>query len=181
MDNWVIAEKPTLSSPGKETLSCKTCGIVLESRILDKKVPKVEGNAFNFTEAEALDWLTSIISIDVDMDETSESGHGITYPITAKNGEVGAINLGYGANSDTKSVCGIMIYFNDTSTAVSLITEIGEKIDERFSKSEASIKLFAGSPYSKADMTVLMHEIDGLYTAVLMPYEYYIANWSKAQ
>lgn len=176
---WAIKTPPSLTANGIETLCCTKCDYVLESRTIDKKTPKIEGSSFNFTESEFVSWLNEIVGIEISESDSLEEETNSTYQISNKNGDSGILMLRHDANNDDGNMGGILIYFSNPLSAITLSARIGAAIDPNFSTEAATIKLSAGGKYSKANMVTFMYEIDGLNTVVLVPAEYYNTQWEK--
>ena len=54
-----VTQQPTLVSSGTETVSCSICEEIFDSQAISKKVPKVTGASFNFTDDEFIDWINN--------------------------------------------------------------------------------------------------------------------------
>lgn len=177
--DWEIKKPSTLTANGTEAICCRKCNDVIESRLLEKKIPKIDGSSFNFTESELVAWLQEIGEVEIGEDEAIEGASNATYEVSNKNGDSGIIMVRHVEGNKDGNIGGILVYFNNSSAAVSLVSRIGAAIDPKFSREAASLKLSSGDKYFKASMAAFMYDIDGLNTAVLVPAEYYNTKWEK--
>ena len=145
------------------------CKNVIDSRTVEKKIPQVVGNSFNFNDAEFIEWLRVIAPIDADVETFAEGDDGFTYPITYDNGEEGIVMLNCSSRNKSGNVRAVIFYFEHTATAIELAATVGEHIDPSFSANDASVKLYSGKEYTKSNMTALVYDADGLLSAVVAP------------
>lgn len=172
LNSWRTVKEPTLIATGTEERSCNTCGTTVESRTLAIKTPAVFGDAFNFTGEEFIEWISGIVSVDFDSELTTEGRENITYPISYKNGEEGAVVMNCEASSIDGNVHGIIVYFDKTTTAINLATHLATQIDPNFEKDAATLKLLSATPYKTNDITMMMYEMEGMMTVIFGPAEF---------
>lgn len=166
---WTKTKEATLVDVGVEEIFCIACSESLDSRGTERKKPKVVDSSFNFKDSEFIDWLEDNSTLEVGSKQTLNSNMNTAYLITNSEGKTGALLLNHGNNGLSGDVCGIMIYFENSTYSIATATYIGEKFDSSFSKEDAAIKLFNDQSYSKADMSVMMIDVQGMSTVALAP------------
>ncbi len=165
---WTVTKEATFEKEGEKKLSCSVCGEILDIQSVSKKVPAVDGDSFNFTDEELIDWLNDIASFSVGYTDMSDSDEGNTlYPIYYES-EIGGLFLNHGDNGKDGLVKCIGIIHDDHSTALAMGAFIGEKIDSEFSANDALAPVLLGDTYTKADMTLV--DVDD--AIILTPSEY---------
>lgn len=142
--------------------------------------PQVGYDSFNLTDQELIEWMNSysefvVSDIAIDMNSTVNTG----YAITMDDGTIGMLILNHGEPDETitegiksDSVRSIMVYFEDMSSALTIVIWTANHIDARFSTSDAISKTTAGESYSSANMTVMYLEDSKI--AVLAPTTYIV-------
>lgn len=174
-EEWIVTKEPTLVSTGEEELMCIRCKKSSDKQTLDKKIPRVENDHFNFTDEEFLQWLdynstmkvgyTNLGAYDDDQPNTS-------YSIEV-NGNKGILLLNHGSEDKNAKVKAVMVAF-DNRTSCTTGVWIGNKIDPNFDSDDAINQLLTGKLYQAANMTgVISKQANGLYIYLLAPTEYY--------
>ena len=174
--DWVATKKATLTNKGTEELFCKVCNELLDSRTIQKKLPQVVDDYFNFTDDELIDWLNDISTANIyhtDLGIFGKDSSNTSYKIVMSDGETGALLLNHGDNGKNGNVQAIMVYFDNTTTADAMATYIGGKIDTTFDPYDAAYNLVSDKSYTAANMTVFELELDDDFiVTVLAPAKY---------
>ena len=176
---WTITKSSTLISNGTEELLCSVCGKLLDSRVIQKKSPQVEGDHFNFTDQEFIEWFNKNDSYKINNAELGEYGDDspfTSYKITFSDGEIGTIMLSHGDVNDDiidKSgyITGIYVEAYISNSAATVIW-IGKEINSKFDYNDAINKLLADKSYISANMCCNLIEFtDDIAIAYLEPYQ----------
>ena len=160
---WVSTKDATLVETGVEEICCSVCDESLDSRVTEKKKPKVDGTTFNFKDKEFIDWINDKTSMSVGYTELSLDGlsdMNTSYAITMSSGEVGIITLNHGEDGASGNICAIMVYFDDSASSGAIIGWLGEQIASDFSATSAFEKFVYGKAYISSNMTAMELELD---------------------
>ena len=177
--NWTTTKNSTLISNGTEELLCVECGTSIDSRVINKKLPQVDGVQFNFTDKEFIEWFNQNGSYTINNLELGKYGDDspfTSYKITFSDGEIGTIMLSHGDVKDTiidKSgyITGIYVEASISNCAATVIW-IGKEINSSFNYNDAINKLLADNSYISANMCCNLIEFtDGTAIAYLEPYK----------
>lgn len=171
--SWTETKEATLVDVGVEEILCTVCSESLNSRSTEKKKPQVVGSSFNFKDSEFIDWLEDNSTLMVGSKQTLNSTMNTAYLLTNSDGKTGALLLNHGDNGLYGNICSIMIYFDNSTYSVATIAYIGEELDSSFVKEDAALKLSYDQSYTKASMTTMMLDVQGMSTATLAPTEFF--------
>lgn len=171
--DWTVTKPATLTNKGKEERLCTMCDKSLDSRNTEVKSLAVDGNVFNFTDKEFIEWFndTSPATIKSAELEIFDDPTRTSYGISTTDGEAGVIIFDhYEADG---AVCSIMLTFNEIVTADAYAIWIGTQISTKFSSDTAIEKIGAGGIYTSAGMTIAQLELgDDLDVCLLATEEY---------
>ena len=170
---WELTKEATLAEEGKEKVFCTVCGTTLDSREIEKKLPEIIGNTFNFTDEELIDWANSWLNDTYEIDDSGAFDLGsdiLGYRVETDDGEDGMLLLKHDGGEE---VSAIMVYFDDFVDRSALTLFFGTKIHSSFDYDDAALILANNSTYFTADMVVTNLTIDdGLEVALLTPEVY---------
>lgn len=152
---WTITQEATFDEDGTESLLCSVCNEPIDSRSIDKKVPAVIGESFNFTDYELISWLNDIAIFDIGYTNVDDSSDKNTMYLISYESEIGGLILNHGENDKEGNVRAIMVYFEDWTTSVVIAAWIGEQIDADFSGDDSFVDIASGNPYTAANMTLV--------------------------
>ena len=178
--NWTITKYPTLVSAGVEELLCNVCDKLLDSRTVQKKLPQVESDHFNFTDKEFIEWFNnkdgSYIISNTELGEYGNDSPFTSYKITFSDGETGTIMLSHGDVGDNiidknGFITGIYVD-GKTSYAAATVVWIGKEINSKFDIDDAINNLLSDKSYISAQMYCNYIDFsDGTAIAYLEPYQ----------
>ena len=152
---------------------------MLDSRVVQKKLPQVEGDHFNFTDKEFIEWFNQNDSYTINNVELGEYGDDspfTSYKITFSDGEIGTIMLSHGDVSDNiidKSGYITGIYIDaDISNSAATVIWIGHEINSKFNINDAINNLLEDKSYIYVNMCCNLIEFtDNTAIAYLEPYQ----------
>lgn len=163
---WVLTEEATLTEKGKEELSCFVCGEFFDTRSVDKKTPIVNGDSFNFTDYELIDWLNEIANFEVGYTDKGDYDNGNTLYVITFNEERGGLLLNHDDDGNVRAI--MVAAFDEWEISVAIAAWIGEQIDSSFVAEDSYEPIVNGESYTKANMTLV--DVDEI--VVLCPSEY---------
>ncbi len=178
-EKWIITKNPTLISNGIEELKCGVCNKSLDSRTVQKKLPQVESDHFNFTDKEFIEWFNnkdgSYIISNTELGEYGNDSPFTSYKITFSDGKTGTIMLSHGEVDNIIDKDGYItgIYVEgDTSYAAATVVWIGKEINSKFDIDDAINNLLSDKSYISAQMYCNYIDFsDGTAIAYLEPYQ----------
>lgn len=157
---WVVAKAPTLTEKGAEELLCSLCGNAVDNREIDAKIPKTDGECFNFTDEEFIDWVNDTFDYHVEALDFSDDDDVNTKYYTQFEDETGIFSFNHGEYGKDGNVHAIIVYFDEWTTAAAVAAIIGDRMDSKFSADEAIYPLVLTGFYTGGDLTEVIIDID---------------------
>lgn len=160
---WVVDTEATLVKGGSESLLCAECDEVIDTRMTIAKDPAVNGTAFNFTEAEFVEWLEVYLGFSI-----IDSSAGEVYSfVTSAGGYKGDIAV---ECDETGNVYAIGILMDDATTTITTAMGLASNINPVFYYGEDDIAaVYEDGYYTDALLTVAYDDSDGFCIAVIAP------------
>lgn len=176
---WVTTQEATFLSAGTQTCSCTVCNALLDQRSIDKREPAVEGDEFNMTDQEFIDWIhenSTVIVNPTDISTPELGEENTAYAVTLVEGDAGLIILNHDDNGTDGRICAVMVYFENPSASTALAVWIGTKFDPRFSSDAAIEALVADQLYSSSDLSVGYIPVGELSVCALVTNEFILSE-----
>ena len=138
-----ITKESTLTQSGEENVYCSRCNEVIKTNTIVKKTPQVEGQSFNFTNGELVEYINYRLANGYSLDTTPIDVDG-TYAYAFRyNGVYDNATLVLSKNNTEKT--SVIMILGDSEYATSYAATVGAYICNLSDPTDIVLKLYSSA------------------------------------
>ena len=160
-----IITEPTFSTKGKREVRCTVCNAVIKSEEIERKTPQPDGQAFNFSNSEFIDYLNYRLVNGHKVDTTPQTLNGIKAYGFRKDGVYDDAMLVLTENEINKTK-GILI-MGEGANATSYAATITALLAGLSDPTEVVSKLYSSTQFDINGVRVTMSKNSSTYMIII--------------